>query len=330
MNKKEIFSVIVLIFAIGFSFYRYQNKSYKFFSNKMLMDTVVTLSFEMKNPHVNEVADSVFQLMEDYENKLSAYREKSYIYIINHAETDSFASDKDVCKILTKAKKLYEMTEKRYDVTVGELTDIWDFEKENVPTEEEIKTALKTVGFDKLIFNENFLKKPAGTKINLGSAAKGFILDRVADYLGKRKVLSGYVNAGGDIRFFGNNQEQTIGIRHPRKSDEIIATVTVKSGATVTSGDYERFFIKDGKRYHHIIDPLTGYPSENSVSVTVLADTAEKADIFSTALFLLKPQEAIDLAEKSGNIEAVVYYETNNKITALKTSGMKLFPEKEN
>jgi thiamine biosynthesis lipoprotein len=329
MNKKEILSIILLILVLGFAWYRYQNKIYTYADNRILMDTIVSLKFETKTSDVNAQADSVFKLIQYYENKLSTYKEDSYVWNINNAEVDSFAMDADVYEILTRSEKLFLLTNKKYDVTIGEIADLWDFENEVVPTDKQIKEAQKTIGFDRVKFNEKYLIKPRGMKINLGSVAKGFILDKVAEHLESRNVISGYVNAGGDIRFFGNQEKQSIGIRHPRKGD-IIGTIAVNSGSVVTSGDYERFFIKDNRRYHHIIDPITGYPADNSVSITVIADNGEDADIFSTALFLLKPEKAIELAEKFDNVEAIIYYIDNDKIKNIKTTGMKNFLIEEN
>jgi len=165
-----------------------------------------------------------------------------------------------------------------------------------------------------------------GMKINLGSLAKGYIVDKVVEYLKQQNVISGFVNAGGDMRIFGRGKPFKIGIQHPRsESNEIIDVINVGNMSVVTSGDYERYFMKDGKRYHHIINPLTGYPSQNAISVTVISETALIADAYSTALFLLEPEQSLKLAEETDELEAVVYFIKDDKIEKLETKGFKKY-----
>jgi len=242
---------------------------------------------------------------------------------------DSLFIDDDLKEILSISKELFQKTNKHYDITIGALSEIWDFENEVIPTEEEIEKAVQITDFDKLMIQNKYLYKPDGVKINLGSLAKGFIVDEVVEYLKQQEVISGFVNAGGDMRIFGREKPFKIGIQHPRsESNEIIDVINVGNKSVVTSGDYERYFLKDGKRYHHILDPLTGYPSQYAISVTVIAETALIADAYSTALFLLEPEQSLKLAQEIDGLEAIIYYIIEDKIQKLETLGIKEYYER--
>jgi len=170
-------------------------------------------------------------------------------------------------------------------------------------------------------------------------------VDKAVEFLQKNGIKKGIVNAGGDLRIFGYKKPLEIGIQHPnaggdlrifgykkpleigiqhprKKRNEIIAILKVKNKAVVTSGDYEQFFIIDGKRYHHILNPKTGFPAKTCVSVTVIASTALQADAFSTALFLLKPKSAIELANKTPNLEAIIYATENGSLVSYKSKNI--------
>ena len=161
-------------------------------------------------------------------------------------------------------------------------------------------------------------------ELNLGSLAKGFIIDKAVEYLMDHEIESGFVNAGGDILIFGQKTPLKIGIQHPRSGrSELIGTILLKNNAVVTSGDYERFFIEDGIRYHHILNPKTGYPADKIVSVTVISEKAVLADAYSTALFLLRPDQAIELANTLNEIEVKLFYMEDGILKSLQTKNMK-------
>jgi thiamine biosynthesis lipoprotein len=136
---------------------------------------------------------------------------------------------------------------------------------------------------------------------------------------------AGLVNAGGDIYSFGKkpgDRDWVIGVRHPRLSRTIVVE-TIRLPAVATSGDYERFFIKDGVRYHHIIDPENGYPAHGCISVTVWAMTAMDADILSTSIFVMGPEKGLAFAESRENVETLIFYEKNGKVEAVMSSGIR-------
>lgn len=326
MKRRNIINIILFILVFAFAAYQYSSRTYSSQRSAFVMDTIVDIKIETKHKDTNDILDNAFKLIEDYENRLSFYKTESQIWKFNNSVIDSLYIDEDIAAILFLSKELYQKTNAHYDITIGALSEIWDFENEIIPANEEIKKAIQVTDFNELKIQNNYLHKPVGMKLNLGSLAKGYIIDKTVDYLKQQNVISGFVNAGGDMRIFGRKKPSTIGIQHPRsESNDMIDVINVGNKSVVTSGDYERYFMKDGKRYHHIIDPLTGYPSQNAVSVTVIAETALMADAYSTALFLLEPEKAIKLAEDTDELEAVVYFYIESKIEKLETFGMKVY-----
>ncbi len=326
MKRKDIINIILFILVFAFAAYRYSTRTYSSERSAFVMDTIVDIKIVTNNKDANEILDYAFKLMEDYENKFSFYNNKSQIWKFNNSIIDSLLIDDDLKEILSISKELYQKTNKHYDITIGALSEIWDFDNEVLPTNKEIEKAIQVTGFKKLKIQNNYLHKPDGMKINLGSLAKGYIVDKVVEYLKQQNVISGFVNAGGDMRIFGRGKPFKIGIQHPRsESNEIIDVINVGNMSVVTSGDYERYFMKDGKRYHHIINPLTGYPSQNAISVTVISETALIADAYSTALFLLEPKQSLKLAQEIDGLETIIYIINEDKIEKLETQGFKKY-----
>ncbi|MDH5175012.1 MAG: FAD:protein FMN transferase, partial [Elusimicrobiota bacterium] len=191
------------------------------------------------------------------------------------------------------------------------LWKIWKFEGENleVPEKVEIERALKLVNYHKMILKSDkisFAEKGMG--IDLGGIAKGYAVDAAVRVLKKENINSAMVNAGGDIYVLGRKQGKPwrIGIRHPRREGEILGTIEVEDRAIVTSGDYERFFFSEGKRYHHIINPKTGYPADECQSVTIVAKETTFADGLATGIFVLGPSEGMALIESLEGVEGVI------------------------
>ena len=326
MKKRDIINFVILIIVIAYAAYSYYNKTYNYNETEFLMDTIVNIKVEIKSKDAEEIVSQTFDLMRELEDKLSCYQATSVISKFNSGEIENLELDEDLSNLFNVSGKLYSESDSLYDITIGRLTDLWDFENEIIPSADSIAEAVKFVGFDRLEFTGKNVQKPAGMKLNLGSLAKGYIIDKAVDFLKINGIESGFVNAGGDIRIFGQKKPLKIGIQHPRSErGELSGTLSVTNYSVVTSGDYERFFIKDGIRYHHILNPKTGYPAYTAISVTVISKQAFLADAYSTALFLLNPQQAIDLANEISEIDAIVFYLENEEIKSLQTENMKQY-----
>ncbi len=206
--------------------------------------------------------------------------------------------------VVKKALKIAKETHGKFDITIRPIMEIWkDFEKPVLPNPEEIKKFLNFVDYEKIMIKGDSIILPRGFELDLSGIAKGFAVDLAVELLKKEGFKKGLVNFGGDIKVFGN-KNFIIGVKHPRK-EGIICKVKLKEKAIATSGDYEKYFEINGKRYHHILNPETGYPAEGIISVTVIADNAIDADAFATALFLMKPEKALKFA-KEKNLEILI------------------------
>jgi len=320
MKKRDIVNLVILIIVISFAAYRFYHRKYNFAKSRFALDTIVEITFTTSNKDSNPLLDRAFDLIEEYEKKFSFFQKGSKLWNINHSEMDSVQIDKEFFEILKISEDLFYKSGSLYDVTIGSLSELWDFSNTHIPSRDSIEIAQHSIGFEKIRYSENYLFRPSETKLNFGSLAKGYIIDRVVDFLKDNLVESGIINAGGDMRIFGYEKPVRIGIQHPRaEQNEVIEILQAGNQAVVTSGDYERYFEIDGKRYHHILNPETGYPSENAISVTVIAPSAVIADAYSTALFLMKPEKAIEIADQNENMEVIVYYQNEDEIDNLKS-----------
>jgi len=289
-----------------------------------MLGTQISLFGVSKNKNIKKHIEQAFDLVSKYDLKFSYYNPESELYQINNSDSIVFNIDDEFTEILLLAERIYYESNHLYDVTIGNIFDIWDFENEIIPDSLTIQSLLSQVGFDKLILQEGYLFKPKNIKINLNSICKGYIADRVVDFLINAGVKEAIVNCGGDIRFYSNNKKKwTVGIQNPRDRDTMIATLRIPDMAVVTSGDYERFFIIDENRYHHIINPLTGYPTNKIISATILSNFAFIADALSTAIMLMHPFEAIELIKTYPNTDGIIFFhDENEEIVSLKTENL--------
>ena len=233
--------------------------------------------------------------------------------------------------MVTTALNYGELTQGSFDITIGPLVDLWQINSgtEYVPGAFQRAQRLALVNYRNVEIDVEektiYLPQP-GMKLDLGGVAKGYAVDRALAVLDEWGVTAAMVDAGGDLAVLGRRTDGNpfrIGIRHPRNSREYVAVVPVAGRASiVSSGDYERFFYKDGVRYHHIFDPTTGLPAcRGVVSATVLGPTAMEGDILSTAVFVLGVEEGLALVESLEGFEALVVTE---ELEVLKTTGMEV------
>jgi thiamine biosynthesis lipoprotein len=313
MKKKDVLALVILILVLAVAAYRYFNKVNSYEESRFMLDTIITLQLEDDEDNLAAVADSAFAVIAKYEDKFSFYGE-GLVNKINNASTGKFAMDDDVYQLLNIAKQLYQKTNGSYDVTIGSVSKLWDFNASKLPPADSIKAALQYVGFNKLKFDQNKLYKPQKVELNLGSLAKGYIVDKIVEFLQNKNIDKAIVNAGGDMRIYGYKDDIQVGIQHPRDRGGVIKILNIKNKAVATSGDYERYFMKDGQRYHHILDAKRGYPSYHAVSVTVISGKTVWADALSTAIFLLPPAQGIKLIDALPNSEAVIFYIQNDEM----------------
>ena len=219
--------------------------------------------------------------------------------------------DLELATLIGRGLAVGELSGGAFDVTFAGVGRLWDFKADPpvLPAEDEITAALAVVDYRAvdLDLDAGTLALPAGAAIGLGGIAKGYGVDRAMAVLLEQGVEHGLVNAGGDLKVLGTKAGEPwrVAIRHPRDRESVLAMVPLSNTCIVTSGDYERFFEHEGRRYHHILDPRTGYPSTGAMSATVLAPDAAFADALATALAVLGP-EALALVEDLDRVEALV------------------------
>jgi FAD:protein FMN transferase len=327
-KKSYILQVLFILILIGIGVWNQSVRLHTAAIDEFLMDTVFQIEISGKHSDLSTILDSVITEAFAYEQKFSYYKIDSMLSRINAASDQKINIEPEFYELLKAGDYFYRESSGSYDLSIGALTDIWDISSEVVPQDDDIAAALNFVGFENIIYDSNILSKPAGCKINLGSIAKGYVIDRIIKRLihcGVDKIL---VNAGGDIRTYGMG-EILIGIQHPRRTrGEIIDRLRVTDKAVVTSGDYERYFELDGIRYHHIIDANTGYPARNCVSVTAIADDAQTADALSTAAFLMPVSAAVKLADSFFDAALIIYhYDQQDNLTRTLSSNAKNYLE---
>jgi thiamine biosynthesis lipoprotein len=286
-----------------------------FKKSKFLMDTAVTITAVGHKQEAEKAIDETFSEIERLEALMSGFREGSDVDRINKsAGIKPVKVDRDVLKVIIKAREISEMTGGAFDITIGPLSSLWGFgTKENyLPQEKEIKRLLYLVDYRRLIVDDSksevFLKRK-GMSVDLGGIAKGYAADRGIEVLRRKGIKAGIVAVAGDIRVFGKRPDGKpwhIGIKHPREKDKTIAAIDLEDSSISTAGDYERFFIKDGIRYNHILNPKTGYPSTGCQSVTIISKEGILVDALATGVFVLGPEKGMGLIEEREGIEGII------------------------
>ena len=239
------------------------------------------------------------------EVKYSRYRSDSIVSRINAAAGQGKVEcDDETVALFGYTDALYAASGGLFDITSGVLRRAWNFREARIPGDEQLQPLLALIGWDGVQWQaaKKSIGLPrAGMEIDFGGFGKEYAADRAAAILAENGVRHGYVNLGGDMRVVGPQPDGSpwiIGIQDPRRHEHTVAAIPVESGALTTSGDYERFFDLDGRRYCHILDPRTGMPVETWRSVSVLAPVAVAAGSYST-IAMLKGDGALDFLEKS-------------------------------
>lgn len=311
---KIYYYLLAVCCLISVSLYSCSGPKEKIYKKALiLMDTLVTINVVSDSEKTAEKAmDKAFAEIDKLDKLLNFFNEKSELSHINkNSGMFPVTVSLDTLDIIEKALQASEKTGGAFDATIGPVIALWDFPNNPVkpPPAAAIKEKLRLVNYKWVVIDKvksTVYLKEKGMLLDLGGIAKGYAADRAVEALKVQGIKSGLVSVAGDIKAFGlkpGGDEWVIGIKHPRqknKEDEIIATVKLRDTAISTSGDYERYFIADGKRYHHILDPKTGYPAEGCQSISIITKDGFNTDAFSTGIFVLGPERGMQLLKETG------------------------------
>ena len=261
-----------------------------------------------------EIMEHCRQMCEDYEQMLSATIETSEISRINNAGGEPVEVSDETAGLIEEGIKYGDISDGRFDITIAPATDLWNFtdnEEKILPDPDELAEAVTHIDYHciKVEGNTVTLTDPEA-RIDLGGIAKGYIADRLKEYLKDEGIEHALIDLGGNMLTLGRRYDGNdfrIGIQKPfADTGTAMAVVSVNDKSVVTSGDYERYFEKDGVIYHHILDPDTGYPVQNDLDqVTIISDQSVDGDALSTTCFAMGLEDGLELIRSLDSIEAV-------------------------
>lgn len=283
-------------------------------------DTVIQIT--LYDTEDEAVLDGCFALAEKYENLFSATKEGSDVWNINHADGEAVTVSEETVKLLIWATDYANTTEGRIDPTIRPLSELWDFGSEgnaHVPEDTDIREALSHVSYDNIRFGtapsdetgESVYRTVTLTDkkaaVDLGFIAKGYIADKMKEYLLSQGVKSACISLGGNVLAVGEKPDGSpfrIGIQEPfAETGKTIDTVEIRDTSVVTSGIYERCFYEDGVLYHHVLDTATGYPVDNELAgVTIICESSARADALSTSCLCLGLEEGQKFLDAQGDV----------------------------
>lgn len=279
--------------------------------SEFALDTIIAITIYDSDDET--LLDNCFSLCKKYENLFSRTIENSEISTLNSGTVSELDVSDETAELVEEGLKYSSLSEGSFDITIGSLTELWDFKSESpsIPNEASIEQALESVNYKNVTLSGNtvFLEN-SGCKIDLGGIAKGYIADQLKEYLISQGVEHAIISLGGNVLAIGNKVDGSdfvIGIQKPfSERNETIVGVKITDQSVVSSGIYERYFEKENKIYHHILNPKTGYPYENDLyEVTIISDRSVDGDALSTVCFSLGLEKGLALIETLENTEAI-------------------------
>jgi thiamine biosynthesis lipoprotein len=317
---RKILPLLLLVFLCGCTVKK-DKQTAEYFD---VLDTYSTVTIYNEDEGTFEnVTKELHEEIRRYDSLFNIYNEYDGINnlktVNDNAGIQSVAVDEDIINLLKDAKQYYEMTDGRVNVAMGSVLSIWHDYRENainnnvsaLPTDEELQSASKHTDINNIVIDEEnstVYIAEKGESVDVGAVAKGYIADRAKEFLLEKGITSAIISLGGNVVVIGTPPDKpnwVIGVQNPdTENAEFAATVEIASGSAVTSGDYQRYYEYNGKRYCHIIDTKTLYPAEYVHSVTVMTENSEFADAMSTALFTMDYENGKKLAD-SLNLKCV-------------------------
>jgi len=311
MFRKPAFMILLVVALVIFSWYRFTGVTEPVDRTALIMGTLVEIKiYDADHEKAEQAASAAFHEMSRIEGLMSRHIDSSEVSRLSRAAGPLEVS-RETADLIRAGQRIARLSHGAFDLTLGRLKELWaiDSEDPHIPDPAELKKALRGIGPKALaVSGRTVSKADPALHLDLGGIAKGYAVDRAVELLRRAGITSAAVNAGGDIRLIGDRQGEPwrIGIQHPRNPQGVLVTLPLADCAVVTSGDYERYFERDGIRYHHIFDPTTGQPARLCQSVTVIARDAATADALATAAFVLGPDQGLQLLEAEPGVEGLI------------------------
>lgn len=305
----QIFSVITLI-CLGFWSIRQADlrNSYLEKETRLMMGTYATVIVLGPKEIAAKAINSAFIRMQEIDVKFNPINPQSQVYTFN--KRDQPVTDPEIIGLVRRSLEISKESAGAFDITVAPLSELWGFYAKSlrIPKDKEIKECLRNVGYLHLLFKNGKLNKDnPKVEIDFGGIAKGYALAEAARTLKDNGVTSALIDLGGDVYVLGKKGARPwrVGIKDPRGED-ILGYIEAKDQAVASSGDYERFFIEKGKRYHHIFNPVSGYPTEGVAGVTVTHPDPVLAQAWAKIPFVLGAQKGIRELNRIKDMRAVI------------------------
>jgi thiamine biosynthesis lipoprotein len=260
-----------------------------------------------------EGMEAAFREVQRIDFLMSHYREDSEISRVNRdAGKKETKVSPEMLRMIERAIEFSSLSEGAFDITIGPVFRLWNFREGKFPEEKKLRENLKKVGYRQIKIDRTrssiFLQEE-GMEIDLGAIAKGYAVDSASAVLKEKGIENFLVNAGGDLKVSGSKEKGVpwiVGIQHPRLPSQMVAKLSPRQAGVATSGDYKKFFIERGERYHHLLNPSTGTPARECQSVTVMAPSAMAADALATAVFVLGPKKGLALVKRMNDVHAII------------------------
>jgi thiamine biosynthesis lipoprotein len=276
--------------------------------------TVVANSQSEADVYIDEAVNEITRI----ENLISSWKPASQTSLINkNAGIQPVVVDKELFDLIKRSIGISKLTQGAFDISYASMDKIWKFDGSmtSMPSPEDIKNSVSLVGYENIVLNEensSVFLKTKGMKIGFGAIGKGYAADKAKALLIDKGVVSGIINASGDMNTWGkqpDGETWKIAITNPLNKDKVFALLPIDNRAIVTSGNYEKFVIFNDIRYSHIIDPRTGYPSTGIISASVIAPKAELADALATSIFVMGKEVGLNFINQLEGIECIIISE---------------------
>ena len=283
--------------------------------SRFLMDTLCAIQAPNRLGRLKTEAaiERAFDRMAALDKKFNVVNPESPVYKFNHDRTP--ITDPEVVALAAASLEVSRLTDGAFDITVQPLVDLWGFfstsaSSHTVPSPAQVRAALAKTGWRRVIVKDGSVTAAdKDVRLDFGSIAKGYIIGEGIKEMKAAGLESGLLLAGGQVQTYGSaapGQPWKVGLRNPRQEGFIASLPFDTEMGVATAGDYERYFEADGVRYHHIIDPRTGYPARGTMSVSVIGPDPAWADALDTALFVMGPSRALEFARRRGGLDIIV------------------------